>query len=102
MIDDLILAVYEALANAVEHAYPPAHPHPVMRLQAQLNRNHVLIIVSDYGCWRVPGSPNYRGRGLPVMRDLVTDVRLDSTPHGTTVRLRAPLHLHNDDNDRSG
>ncbi|MCA1674722.1 MAG: hypothetical protein LC799_21850 [Actinobacteria bacterium] len=40
-----------ALANVVEHAYPPDHPHLVMRLQAQLN-HQVLITISDEGCWR--------------------------------------------------
>jgi len=34
---DLTLAGYEALANVVEHAYPPDHPHQVMRLQAQVS-----------------------------------------------------------------
>src|SRR5689334_15335594 len=36
LVDDLVLAVYEALANVVEHAYPPDHPQPMMRLQARV------------------------------------------------------------------
>ena len=91
VLDDLGLAVYEALANAVEHAYQPGHPHPVMRLQAQLQHDEVLIIVSDHGCWRSPGKPGYRGRGLAVMRRFVTEVDIRPTANGTTVRLRAPL-----------
>ena len=96
LVDDLVLAVYEALANVVEHAYPPGHPHPLMRLQAQLNQDQALITISDYGCWRDPDGPGHRGRGLAIMRSLVTEVQLNPTSHGTTVRLQALLHGNGD------
>jgi len=91
LINDLVLAVYEALANAVEHAYPPGHSDPVMRLRAQLDHDQMLITISDQGCWRTPHTDGFRGRGLPVMRYLATEVHLHSTAHGTTVRLHAAL-----------
>jgi serine/threonine-protein kinase RsbW len=92
LVEDLTLAVYEALANAVEHAYPPDHPHPVMRLQAQVDHCHVLITVSDHGSWRTPPpEPRYRGHGLTMMRSLTTELHLHPTTHGTTVQLRANL-----------
>lgn len=91
LVDDLTLAVYEALANAVEHAYDPDHPHPTLRLQAQLNHTQVLITISDNGCWRTPRAPGQRGRGLDLMRELATEMDLHATPEGTTVRLRTPL-----------
>src|SRR5918911_4250073 len=91
--DDLALAVYEALANVVEHAYPPDYPHPRMRLQARVDHHHVLITISDYGSWRTPPpEPGYRGRGLAMMRSLTTELHLHPTPDGTTVQLRAGLH----------
>jgi serine/threonine-protein kinase RsbW len=96
VIDDLTLVIYEALANAVEHAYPPGHPAPTMRLRAQLYQDQVLITVSDQGCWRVPGPAGYRGRGLPMMQQLVTELHVNPTARGTTVRLRAPLTRIND------
>lgn len=89
MVDDLVLAVYEALANAVEHAYHPDHPDPVMRLQAQLDHDQLLITITDYGCWRTPRAPGYRGRGLALMRSLTTGVRVCPSLQGTTVHLRA-------------
>jgi serine/threonine-protein kinase RsbW len=91
LVEDLALAVYEALANAVEHAYYPHHPHPVVHLQARLDCDELLITISDHGCWRTPGEPGYRGRGLAVMRSLTAEVRLHPSPHGTTVYLRAVL-----------
>ncbi|MDT7596807.1 MAG: hypothetical protein QOJ06_2353 [Pseudonocardiales bacterium] len=92
VVEDLTLAVYEALANAVDHAYLPGHPNPVMRLQAQLDHDQLLITVTDYGCWRTPQELGYRGRGLAMMRSFATDVNLKPTAQGTTVYLRAALH----------
>ena len=97
LVDDLVLAVYEALANVVEHAYPPDHPHPVMRLQARVDHHHLLITISDHGRWRpLPAEPGYRGRGLAMMRSLSTELHLHPTPEGTTVQLRAGLHSPGD------
>ncbi|MGH3932127.1 MAG: ATP-binding protein [Pseudonocardiaceae bacterium] len=92
LIDDLTIAVYEALANVVEHAYPSGHPDPVMRLRAQFDHSQVLITISDHGCWRPPSAPGSRGRGLNIMRYLATEVQLHTTDHGTTVHLRVDLH----------
>lgn len=92
LIDDLTMAVYEALANVVEHAYRPDHPNPVMRLEARRDQDQLLITVTDHGRWRPPpGEPGYRGRGLAMMRSLTGDVQLRPTAEGTTVRLRATL-----------
>ena len=93
LVDDLTLAVYEGLANAVEHAHPPDHPHPMMRLQARVDHHQLLITISDHGRWRVPPAERgYRGRGLAMMRCLTTELHLHPTPHGTTVQLRVDLH----------
>jgi serine/threonine-protein kinase RsbW len=73
VIEDFILAVYEALAYVVGHAYPLDHPHPVMRLQARVDHDELGITVTDHGRWRMPPpKPGYRGRGLAVMRALAT------------------------------
>lgn len=92
LVDDLILAVYEAVTNVVEHAYPPDPPHPMMRLQARVEHHQVLITIRDHGRWRTPPSdPGYRGRGLAMMASLTTELHLYPTAEGTTVDLRATL-----------
>lgn len=89
---DLGLAVYEALANAAEHAYPPDHPDPVVRLRAGLDAGRVQIIISDRGVWSPPGDDlGDRGRGLAMMRHLAADVDIDPGPQGTVVEMHAPL-----------
>ena len=100
LITDLVLAVDEALANVVEHAYPPGHPDPVLRLQVQLGLGQVRVTISDHGCWRIPHRPEYRGRGLRLMSFLATSFQLDPTDQGTTVHLGFPLH--HGDADHSG
>ncbi len=89
--EDLGLAVYEALANAAEHAYGPEHPAPTMRLLAWLDRDDVSVWVIDQGRWRPPGQSRYRGRGLGLMRHLTADVQIEPSTQGTTVHLRAHL-----------
>lgn len=96
LIEDLSLAVYEALANAAEHAYPAQHPNPMMRLQARLDDGQLLITITDHGRWRTPDASSYRGRGLTVMRYLTTEIRLRPTAYGTTVHMRAALNHSND------
>lgn len=94
LVDDLGLAVYEALANVVEHAYPPDHPEPVMCLKALRDGDHLLIMVADRGRWRGPQEPQetgYRGRGLAVMRCFAREVDVHPTSQGTAVWLRALL-----------
>ncbi len=91
-VDDVVLAVYEAVANAVEHAYAehPDGPGPV-RLVARRIADHVLITVTDEGAWRAPTGDGFRGRGLQLMRHLAQEVTVDRTPDGTVVHLRADL-----------
>ena len=90
LMDELGLAVYEALANVVDHAYRPDDPHRLVYLQARLTGEQLLITVTDHGCWRTSGASEYRGHGLAIMRSF-TEVHLHSTARGTTVQMRAAL-----------
>lgn len=92
LLDDLVLAVYEALANVAEHGYAdrPDGPGP-LRLEAHRDSGHVLVTVADEGSWRAPTGERSRGRGLPLMRRLTNDVHIVAGHRGTVVRLWAEV-----------
>jgi anti-anti-sigma factor len=100
--DDLQLALGEALANAVEHAYAGAGSDGDGgggRAEYRLARTadgSIDVCVSDEGVWRpAPADRGHRGRGLELITALATDVEVARTPDdsgaegsGTTVRFR--------------
>lgn len=89
LVDDVRLAVYEAMANVVEHAYP-AGAHGTMTVTAIADAQTVAITVADGGRWGDDTSNIYSGRGLPLIRALAPEATVTSTPMGTTVRLAWP------------
>jgi GAF domain-containing protein/anti-sigma regulatory factor (Ser/Thr protein kinase) len=82
---DVLVAVGEAAANAIEHAYGPSEAE--FRLDARVENGEVVIEIRDEGRWR-PARGSHRGRGLTMMRDLMDDVQVDSDEDGTVVRMR--------------
>ena len=59
-------------------------------VQATRDGLQVQITVSDNGRWRAPTDEG-RGRGLPLMRELMDEVDIDPGARGTTVTLRRRL-----------
>ena len=98
--DDLTLAVYEALANVVDHAYPEADtdtPGRPMRLWAAVSAplptgRALVVTVSDDGAWRDARDHGFRGRGLPLVRSL-TAASVIVSARGTTVQMRRRVGL---------
>jgi anti-sigma regulatory factor (Ser/Thr protein kinase) len=89
--DDLQLALGEALANAVEHAYRDREPGD---LDYTLRRtaHGVHAAVTDFGTWQPPPpDPGYRGRGLPMIHTLGDAVTLHHDDAGTVLRFTMPL-----------
>ena len=91
--DDLALAVYEALANVVDHAYVERGTPGLMTLWAAvscplLTGRDLVVTVVDEGAWRPSSGPGWRGRGLPLMRELMHATAVLPGPMGTTVQLR--------------
>ncbi len=84
-VADLVLATHEALANAVDHAYPAAAG--AVSVTADCTDGEVLVVVRDHGAWRPPRSVNGRGRGLLLIRHLADHVELSHDNTGTTVRM---------------
>lgn len=85
--DDAQLAVYEALANAADHAYPEG-VDGTMALTATVERDAFVVSVSDWGRWIEPPTVTRRGRGLHLMRGLAHEVTIATSATGTTVTLR--------------
>lgn len=83
---DVALAVHEAAANVVEHAYPGGAGDVIVR--ARRDGEGLLVVVEDEGHWRAPSRTDQRGRGLTVMRSLVDDLAIVPSPTGTRVMLR--------------
>jgi PAS domain S-box-containing protein len=97
---DIMIAVGEATANAVEHATAgrPADAAPVqITLTACVTHTMVQVAVADTGSWLSPApdreqpAPGTRGHGIIFMHALMDDVTIDSSEHGTTVTLTKDL-----------
>lgn len=91
--DDLALAVYEALANVVDHAYADRGAPGLMTLWSAvscplLTGRDLVVTVVDEGAWRPSTGPGWRGRGLPLMRELMHSTAVLPGEQGTTVQLR--------------
>jgi serine phosphatase RsbU (regulator of sigma subunit)/anti-sigma regulatory factor (Ser/Thr protein kinase) len=78
------IAVTEACANAVEHAYGPGQA--IIDLGAALVDGEATVTVRDHGGWRESRGGN-RGRGIPVMKEFMDDVVIDTGDGGTKVEL---------------
>lgn len=87
-VADLQLAVGEAVANAVEHAYRGGPPGTVDVSLAvgPLSGGGVAVRVADAGSWRRPlPDAGHRGRGLAMIRALGRNVDVRRGPLGTVV-----------------
>jgi anti-anti-sigma factor len=83
---DLRLAMDEATANAVEHAYPPGAPGEFEVELTRTSLGAVTVRVRDWGRWQTPAAdPGFRGRGLGVIHTLSEVVSLDRDGEGTEV-----------------
>jgi anti-sigma regulatory factor (Ser/Thr protein kinase) len=89
--NDLVLAIYEALANSAEFAYAGAGHPGTMDVQARYDpiEFKIVVTVSDHGVWRRADSPRTlsRGRGIPLMQALSDHASIDATDHGTSVHM---------------
>jgi anti-sigma regulatory factor (Ser/Thr protein kinase) len=87
---DVITAVGEALANAVEHAYRDG-PVGDVKVAARIEPGGVLAVeVVDRGTFTQPRRRPNRGFGLRIVRSVAHTVDVQ-TEAGTTVRMRFEL-----------
>jgi PAS domain S-box-containing protein len=89
---DVLIAVGEALSNAIEHGHRN-RPDGVVRLRAIALPDRLHVTVTDTGAWKVPADlPSlHRGRGVALMKALMQDVTIDPQTSGTTVHMNARI-----------
>ncbi|MFD1148673.1 SpoIIE family protein phosphatase [Saccharothrix hoggarensis] len=91
LLDDLQLALGEAAANVVDHAYPPGQEGS-LEYEVANTATTVHVTVRDHGRWRpVPADPGYRGRGTGIIRTLAEQVVFEQGEAGTTVDFHLSL-----------
>ncbi len=82
---EVIIAVNEACANAIEHAYSPGRG--TFAVHAERAEDWIEIRVSDTGQWRSPRHES-RGRGLSIMRAAMDKLDVRASDDGTEVVMR--------------
>ena len=87
--NDVVLATWEACANAVEHAESPRGA--LVDVFAELVDSSVRVRVEDSGTWAPPVTRSDRGLGLRLMHAVMTAVRVESNVGGTSVRIEKAL-----------
>lgn len=85
-VDDLALAVGEALSNSIEHAYPGEAGQ--IEVDGLVTDSVIRLEVRDDGDWREPRAhPGWRGRGISMIHALSDDARVEHRETGTTVTM---------------
>jgi anti-sigma regulatory factor (Ser/Thr protein kinase) len=99
---DVVLAVDEAAANAVRHAYGPDEAGAV-ELTLWTESGTLCIEVVDHGSWRPPaerpadGVHGRGGRGIPLMSHMSESVLIHFDERGSRVLLRHRIPGLDDD-----
>ena len=89
---DVLIAVGEAVANAIEHGHRH-NPGGVITMAATALVDRVQLTITDTGSWKPdqPAVDSTRGRGIALMRGLMQDVAINPGTAGTTVHLTARI-----------
>ncbi len=101
LVDDVVLALDEACANVIRHAFPKGVEGSI-KLLAEIDEEAVTVLVEDDGVGFDPfcvdlrgGLEDTSGRGLHLIRMLMSSVDVESptAEDGTGTRLRMRKHL---------
>jgi serine/threonine-protein kinase RsbW len=93
LVDDIALAVSEAVTNVVKYAYGPgrARSGSKVELAAEAIGNWLEVRVCDGGAGFGGGSSDGLGLGLSIMASLSAELTIVQEGEGTEVRMRFPL-----------
>jgi anti-sigma regulatory factor (Ser/Thr protein kinase) len=89
-IDELLLAVNEAVNNVVDHAYSTGHGLGSASIDAGVavatgGLKHVIVVVKDRGVWRSFHTRVHHPRGLRAMRACTHSLQIQHATSGTKV-----------------
>lgn len=85
LVCDIVLGVYEALANSVEHAYKSAREQGTMTITADYEGEELTVSVSDNGTWCPPTPTTDRSHGLHLANEVSDVLTVDHRPGSGTV-----------------
>ncbi len=88
---DIVLATWEACANATEHGQAETG----FRLHVELDGATVRVVVDSGGPWVPPRMRSERGRGLRLMQSLMSSVEVEPGSARTRVTLEKQLSFVN-------
>jgi serine/threonine-protein kinase RsbW len=94
---DIALAVGEACANVVVHAYPPGDVGPLI-VHAEVRKGREIVVtVCDQGQGMTPrpDSPGL-GLGLPLIANLADRLEIQDGPEGVGTELQMAFSLKRD------
>jgi len=87
---NVLVAVGEACANAIEHGHRDA-PGGAVRLRAEAFVGRLRLTIADSGRWKEPTPNPYRGRGVNLMHAMMHGVTITSGNAGTTVDMHTRI-----------
>ena len=94
-MDDIVLAVSEAAANVVIHAY--GGRRSTMTLVASVGDGVLHTLVRDHGCGiRPPADTPVLGHGLALMDHVASSLQILGSPAGTDVLMSFQLSAEHD------
>ena len=93
-LDEILLAVSEAVTNAVEHGSECDESKCVL-VRACVQDQALTVSVKDSGRWITqhpdPAARTHRGRGLLMIREIASNVDITCTQSGTEIVMRFDL-----------
>ena len=84
-VEAIVLAAWEACANAVEHAQEPTSTD--FGFEASRRDDRVSLLVRDRGRWKPETERDGRGCGLKLMRSLMETVEVAPSRGCTVIRM---------------
>ncbi|MFF1405394.1 SpoIIE family protein phosphatase [Streptomyces sp. NPDC058294] len=89
---NVLVAVGEACANAIEHGHRHSPGEPV-RLRAEAYVDELRLVIADTGQWKTPHpeANAHRGRGMTLMKAMMQHVTVTSGAAGTTVQMHTRI-----------